>query len=163
MRKVNIADITEEKSGSPSGKFTTYDRPLNDALGADSRSMDLNKRWPFDVELTRVPPGAHNYPFHTHSNLYEFYIIISGTPTVRHKDGTTEAKAGDAFMFIPGEPHHMINNSTEDVVYYCIADNPLNDHVYYNDSDKWLVRVPEKRQLIRGTPFQEYYDGEVGA
>src|ERR1700744_248059 len=101
MRKANVADIQEEKSTSPKGKFCVFDRPLNDALGADSRSMDLTKRWPFDVELTRMPPGAINYPFHMHANAYEFYIVVSGTPTSRHKDGTTEAQPGDFFMFVP--------------------------------------------------------------
>jgi uncharacterized cupin superfamily protein len=163
MRIANIADIKEEKSGSPSGKFCTIDRPLNEAIGGDSRSTDLNKRWPFDVELTRIPAGATNYPFHSHANLYEFYLIVSGRPTVRHKDGTTEAKPGDFFMCEPGEPHHMINNTSEDVLYYCIADNPTNDHVYYNDSDKWLVRIPQKRMLIRGKQVEDYYDGEAGA
>jgi uncharacterized cupin superfamily protein len=95
--------------------------------------------------------------------MYEFYLIVSGTPTVRHKDGTTEAKAGDYFMFAPGEPHQMINNGKDDVVYYCIADNPISDHAYYPDTDKWLVRVPEKRVLIKGKRIEDYYEGESGA
>jgi uncharacterized cupin superfamily protein len=159
MRKANISEIAEEKSGSPSGKFCTIDKPLNEAIGGDSRSMDLTKRWPFDVELSRIPPGAANYPYHAHSTQWEFYIIVSGAVTVRHKDGTTESKAGDFFMFGPNEPHQLINKGTIDVAYYCIADNPIADHAYYPDSAKWLVRVPEKRLIIKGDSV-DYYAGE---
>ena len=159
MRKANIADIAEEKTVSPSGKFCIFDKPLDETIGGDSRSMDLTKRWPFSVELTRIPPGATNYPLHTHSNQHEFYLIVSGTPTVRHKDGETEAKPGDFFMFVPGEPHQMINRSSSNVTYYSVADNPLSDHVYYPDSDKWLVRVPEKRIIIKGDRV-DYYERE---
>ena len=159
MRKSNISEIAEEKSGSPSGKFCTIDKPLNAAIGGDSRSMDLTKRWPFDVELSRVPAGAANYPYHSHSTQWEFYIIVFGSATVRHKGGMTEAKAGDFFMFGPGEPHQIINNSTSDVTYYCVADNPMADHAYYPDSDKWLVRVPEQRSIIKGQRV-DYYEGE---
>jgi uncharacterized cupin superfamily protein len=159
MRKANLADIHEEKSGSPSGKFCTYDKPLNEALGGDYRSTDLMKRWPFAVELTRIPPGARNYPFHEHSNQYEFYIIVSGVGTLRHREGTSKVKPGDFFMCKPGDEHQLINDSKADLTYYCIADNPLSDHAYYPDSGKWLVRVPESRQIIKGEKV-DYYHGE---
>jgi len=159
MRKANLADIHEEESASPSGKFHTFDKPMNEAIGGDPRSMDLLKRWPFAVELTRIPPGATNYPFHMHSNQWEFYIIVSGVATVRHANGNTKAKPGDFFMFAPGEPHQMVNNSKADVTYYSIADNPVSDHAYYPNSNKWLLRIPEKRLLIKGERVS-YYTAE---
>ena len=159
MRKANLADIHEEESGSPSGKFCTFDKPMNEAIGGDPRSHDLMKRWPFAVELTRIPPGATNYPFHMHSNQWEFYIIVSGVGTVRHDNGNTKAKPGDFFMFAPGEGHQIVNNSKADVTYYSIADNPTSDHAYYPNSNKWLVRVPEKRVMIKGERVS-FYTGE---
>jgi uncharacterized cupin superfamily protein len=159
MRKANISQLAEEASGSPSGKFRTFDKPLNEALGGDSRSMDLTKRWPFDVEMTRIPPGAANYPLHTHAIQWEFYLIVTGIATVRHKDGETEVGPGDFFIFGPGEPHQMVNRGTSDVTYCCVADNPLNDHAYYPDSDKWIVRVPENRVFLKGQRV-DYYTGE---
>lgn len=159
MLKANLSDIPEEKSGSPSGKFCTIDKPLMPSIGADFRSMDLMKRGPFDVEMSTIPPGAANYPFHCHSNMFEFYIILSGNPIVRHKDGETQAAAGDFFLFKPGEPHQMINRTAENVTYYCVADNPINDHVYYPDSDKYMVRLPTPRQVLKGSQV-DYYAGE---
>jgi len=159
MLKANVSKIPEEKSVSPTGKFCSNDRDLNAAIGGDWRSMDLTKRWPFAVEMTTIPAGKANYPFHSHSTQYEFYLIVSGDAIVRHKDGQTEAAAGDFFMFGPGEPHQILAGSADDVTYYCVADNPINDHAYYPDSDKYLVRLPGPRQLVKGQPV-DYYSGE---
>ena len=52
----------------------------------------------------------------------------------------------------------MINNGTEDLVIYVIADNPIGESCHYPDSNKWLVRSPERR-LIRGEAL-DYFDGE---
>src|SRR6266496_2142299 len=57
----------------------------------------------------------------------EFYHVISGSGVVRHKDGTTPIEAGDAFIFKPGEPHQITNDTTEDMILYVVADNPKLD------------------------------------
>jgi uncharacterized cupin superfamily protein len=77
---------------------------------------------------------------------------------VRHKDGTTVIEAGDAFLFEPGEPHQLINDGSEDLVLYVVADNPIGESCHYPDSGKWLVRSPARR-LIRSEDL-DYYDGE---
>lgn len=85
--------------------------------------------------------------------------MISGRGTVRHKDGTTAIEAGDAFIFGPDEPHQLINSdSGSDLVLYVVADNPMGESCHYPDSQKWLVRSPERR-FIRSDAL-EYYDGE---
>jgi uncharacterized cupin superfamily protein len=159
MLKANISEIPEYPWSSPSGKFRTVDKPLNEAIGGDSKSMDLTKRWPFEVEITTIPPGSANYPYHAHSTQYEFYIILSGTAVVRHGGGETEVRAGDFFKFGPGEPHQIINRGTENVIYYSVADNPVGDHAYQPDSGKYIVRMPEPRTLIKGIPA-DYFEGE---
>jgi uncharacterized cupin superfamily protein len=85
------------------------------------------------------------------------YHVLSGRGLVRHKDGTTEIASGDAFLFRPGEPHQLIAGD-EDLVYLIVADNPIGESCYYPDSDKWLVRSPERR-LMRGEAL-DYLDGE---
>ncbi len=57
-----------------------------------------------------------------------------------------------------GEPHQLINDGTEDMIVYVIADNPIGESCHYPDSGKWLVRSPERR-LIRSEAL-EYFDGE---
>jgi uncharacterized cupin superfamily protein len=116
------------------------------------------ERHPFDVEILRVPPGKSAYPYHSHSAQWEFYHVLSGTGIVRHKDGTSAIIAGDAFLFPPGEPHQLSNDSPHNLVLFVIADNPIGESCHYPDSNKWLVRSPE-RKLIRSEGL-EYHDGE---
>jgi uncharacterized cupin superfamily protein len=158
MRKVNTQNIAEVTWSSPKGKFAGAGLEISEELGRRPQSTDLNERHPFDVEITRIPPGKTNCPYHSHSAQWEFYHVISGKGTVRHKDGTTPIELGDAFLFKPGEPHQLINDGTQDLVLYVVADNPIGESCHYPDSGKWLVRSPESR-LIRSEGL-EYYDGE---
>jgi uncharacterized cupin superfamily protein len=158
MRKVNTNQMAEDSWSSPKGKFAGTGKQVSEALGRKPRSMDLMERHPFDVEILRVPPGKTPYPYHSHSVQWEFYHVIAGNGLVRHRDGTTSIEPGDAFIFPPDQPHQLINDGTEDLVVYVIADNPFGESNYYPDSNKWSVRSPERR-VIRSEAL-EYYDGE---
>jgi uncharacterized cupin superfamily protein len=158
MRKINTKDLPELTWSSPKGKFGGAGKEVSEALGRKPDSMDLNDRHPFDVEISRIPPGKRACPYHSHSAQWEFYHIISGQGSVRHREGTTPVETGDAFIFPPGEPHEIINNSGEDLIMYVVADNPIGESCHYPDSQKWLVRSPERR-LMRGDA-RDYYDGE---
>lgn len=158
MRKVNTNQLAELAWSSPKGKYVGAGKQVSEALGRKPLSTDLMERHPFDVEIKRIPPGKAPYPFHSHAAQWEFYHVISGQGTVRHKDGTTPIEPGDAFIFKPGEPHQITNTGTEDLFVYVVADNPLGESCHYPDSQKWLVRSPERR-LIRCNPL-DYYDGE---
>jgi uncharacterized cupin superfamily protein len=158
MLKVNSNELPEEDWTSPKGKFTGSSRAISEALGRKPKSMDLNERHPFDVEILRILPGRIPYPYHSHSAQWEFYHVISGSGQVRHEGGTTPIVAGDAFVFKPGEPHQLINDGAEDLLIYVIADNPIGESCHYPDSQKWLVRSPDRR-LVRDEA-QDYYDGE---
>ena len=158
MNKVNTNDVPEETWTSPKGRFSVADRNLSIALGREPKSTDLLKRHPFDVAITRVPAGKTAFPYHSHSAQWEFYHVVSGTGTVRHKDGRTPVGPGDAFFFEPGSPHTIESGQGEDLVFYVVADNPLGESCHYPDSGKWLVRSPESR-LIRSEGL-DYLDGE---
>jgi len=158
MRKVNTKDIAEVTWSSPKGKFAGAGKEVSEALGRKPQSTELKERHPFDVEILRVPPGKSAYPYHSHSAQWEFYHVISGQGVVRHKEGKTAVEAGDAFVFAPDEPHQLTNDSSEDLLVYVVADNPMGESCHFPDSRKWLVRSPERR-LIRSEAV-EYYDGE---
>ncbi|MBV8639341.1 MAG: cupin domain-containing protein, partial [Candidatus Eremiobacteraeota bacterium] len=119
---------------------------------------DFMQRHPFDVELLRVPPGAKPYPYHAHSTQWEFYIVVSGTGVSRDDEGKTPIGPGDALLYKPGEAHQFINDGDEDLLVYVIANNPFNDTAYYPDSQKWSVKIPQRR-LLRGENL-DYFDGE---
>lgn len=158
MLKVNTITLEEIPWSSPMGKFQGAGKEVSEALGRKPQSMDLNERHPFDVEILRIPAGQTPYPYHSHSAQWEFYHVISGTGTVRHQNGTTRIETGDAFLFKPGEPHQLINDSAGDLVLYVVADNPVGECHYYPDSSKWGVPIPQ-RTLLRGE-VPDYFDGE---
>lgn len=161
MRKVNINDIKEDPWQSPGGKYAVSFKGISEALGREPASLDLSKRHPFDLEWSRVPPGKSNFPYHAHSAQWEFYLVVSGTGTVRHDHGVTQVTAGDAFIFGPNEPHQLINSGQQDFIYYVIADNPIGESAYYPDSGKWKVNKSSAadRVVIKG-PETDYFDGE---
>ena len=158
MLKINMRDIPEETWSSPKGKYGGASKEVSVALGRNPLSTDLNERHPFDVEISRLPPGMSICPYHAHSAQWEFYHVLSGKGIARHQDGTTPIEAGDAFIFQPNQPHQLTNDGSEDLVLLIVADNPIGESCYYPDSAKWLVRSPEPR-LIRSDAL-DYYDSE---
>ncbi|MGB8518810.1 MAG: cupin domain-containing protein [Candidatus Tumulicola sp.] len=158
MRKVNTNEMTPERWSSPKGTMAGEGLEISVALGRDPTSTDLEQRHPFDVELARVPPGKVPYPYHSHSAQWEFYHVVSGTGSVRHDDGVTAIEAGDAFLFKPGQAHQIVNDGADDLVFYCVADNPIGESCHYPDSEKWLVRSPQRR--IMRSESLDYFDGE---
>lgn len=99
MRRVNLKDLEEYTWTSPKREFGGARKGLCEALGGKSSSTDWKERYPFDVELLRLTPGQTPYPYHSHSAQWEFYHVMSGKGSVRHKDGSTVIEAGDAFFF----------------------------------------------------------------
>jgi uncharacterized cupin superfamily protein len=158
MRKVNTNHIEELTWSSPKGKFVGAGREISEALGRDPKSTDIMKRHPFDVEILRVPSGKAPYPYHSHSAQWEFYHVISGKGSVRHADGTDTIEAGDAFIFPPREPHQIVNDGSEDLFMYVVADNPIGESHYFPDSKKHAVGLPE-RKVMRSDSL-DYFDGE---
>ncbi len=158
MKIVNIADIKPETSTSPGGTYSGSFQGLSLALGRKEGSTDLRKRHPFDVEITRIPAGKKLCPFHSHSAQWEFYTVTSGSGFVRHADGETAIATGDTFIFEPGQPHQLRAADDADLTILIVADNPIGESCHYPDSDKWLVRSPERR-LIRSEALN-YFDGE---
>jgi uncharacterized cupin superfamily protein len=158
MHKVNTRDIAPESWASPKGRFASVDQEISVALGRKPLSTDLAERHPFDVEICRIPPGKAACPFHSHSAQFEFYHVLSGHGQARDTAGLTPIGPGDAFLFKPGEPHQLLNDSTDDLVVYIVADNPIGESCHYPDSGKWMVRSPERR-VIASAPL-DYLEGE---
>jgi uncharacterized cupin superfamily protein len=158
MRKINTKDIAEDSWTSPNGKFAGFGKSVSIALGRKEVSTDLQDRHPFDLEILRVAPGQTPYVYHSHSAQWELYHVLSGKGSVRHDEGTTPIESGDAFIFKPGEPHQLMNNGDIDLVLLVIADNPIGESGHYPDSEKWIVRSPERRIMRSGS--LDYFDGE---
>ncbi|HEY7217738.1 MAG TPA: cupin domain-containing protein [Candidatus Binatia bacterium] len=157
MKKINSDQLEELVWKSPKGNFVGAGRDVSEALGWDPQG-DARARHPFAIEILRIPPGQTPYPYHSHSAQWEFYHVISGRGQVRDESGRTPVESGDAFIFGPGEAHQLFNDGNEDLLMYVVADNPVGESGFYPDSNKWIVRSPERR-LFRGEAL-DYFDGE---
>jgi uncharacterized cupin superfamily protein len=158
MKKVNLRDIPQTTKTSPKGRFARSVADVSIALGRRPESTELNERHPFDVQICRIPPGVSRCPYHSHTAQWEYFQVISGSGTVRHKDGVAKIERDDVFLFAPEEPHQLINNGSEVLVLLIVADNPIGDACYYPDSKKWQV-LARSDQFLRSAPV-DYYDGE---
>ena len=92
MRKVNLDHVKELERQSPKGKYHSHYKEISIALGRERDSLDLAKRHPFDLMLTRIPPGASFCPYHSESAQFEFYLVVSG----RGRCATKAARAKSA-------------------------------------------------------------------
>src|ERR1700722_18520798 len=127
MKLVKDSDLKWTEQRSPRGRFHLFRRHISEALGAPRDAGVAGGGHPFDVEMTRLPPGAANFPFHAHAAQWEFYIILSGSGELRAGDSTVQVKPGDTMICPPGEAHQLKNIGDVDLVYYVIADNPPAD------------------------------------
>ena len=160
MRKVNLKDVEWQERQSPKGKFHRFMKNISVALGREPESLDLAKRWPFDLALVAIPKGKMLCPYHSHSAESEHYLVLSGKGKVRDKDGWTEVGAGDAFFFGPGEAHTLANAGEEDFLYYVIADNPRGDMCHYPDSGKFAVWKEGNEEVMVKATEADYFEGE---
>jgi uncharacterized cupin superfamily protein len=146
MTKVNTTTMLEEE-GLIGSKYGAIGKDVSIAQGRKGDSTDLMQRHPFDVEISRIPPGRTNTLFHAHGAQWEFYHVIEGKGKVRDDTGLTSIETGDAFLFRPGEAHQIINDSGADLVVYVVADNPISESIYLPDEQKWIVRSPTMQKV----------------
>ena len=158
MRILNESDVPEEHRLSPKGRYELHRRHISLALGGIRDTGAWGGGHPFDVELARLPPGKRNYPAHSHAAQTEYYLIISGSGTVRDGAGTDQPiRAGDHFIVPPGEAHQIHNSGDTDLVYYVIADHHRAEVTTYPATGKRQIK-PEMRIVTLADA--SYYDGE---
>jgi uncharacterized cupin superfamily protein len=151
------SEIPWAEQSSPGGKFRIFRRHISEALGAPREVDAAGGGHPFEVELAKLPPGATNFPFHSHAAQWEVYIVLSGSGELRAGENVKQIAAGDSFVCPPGEAHQLKNTGSEDLLYYVIANNSPADVIYYPDSDKWLIKP---QRLVFKAEEIDYYAGE---
>jgi len=102
-------------------------RPLGDHFGIKN----------FGVNLTRLEPGAVSSLRHCHTVQDEFLYVLSGHPTLITNSGESELVPGMCVGFPAGngDAHHLLNRTTEDVVYLEVGDRNPGDSGSYPDDD----------------------------
>jgi uncharacterized cupin superfamily protein len=111
-------------------------RPLGDLFGLTN----------FGVNLTRLAPGAYSALRHAHSKQDELVYILQGSPTLITDAGETILTPGmcAGFKAGTGDAHHLINRTTEDVVYLEMGDRAPADEGIYPDDDIQAASIDGK-------------------
>lgn len=53
---------------------------------------------------------------HVHENMYEVYLVESGTGLIKVDGKVSQLKSGDCVVTEPGEAHEFINTGKEDLI-----------------------------------------------
>jgi uncharacterized cupin superfamily protein len=101
--------------------------PLGDLFGLSN----------FGVNLTRLAPGAVSALRHAHTKQDEFVYILQGRPTLHTDEGHTLLAPGmcAGFKAGTGNGHHLVNNTSGEVVYLEVGDRTPGDEGTYPDDD----------------------------
>lgn len=121
--------------------------PLGDLFGLTN----------FGVNLTRLAPGGMSALRHAHAKQDEFVYILEGHPTLRTDEGATKLSPGmcAGFKAGTGNAHHLVNETTGDVVYLEIGDRLPGDGATYPDDDLKVTSAGGKWNVTHkdGTPY----------
>jgi uncharacterized cupin superfamily protein len=100
----------------------------------------------FGVNLTRLAPNAISALRHAHSKQDEFVYILQGCPTLHTDEGRTRLSPGmcAAFRAGTGNGHHLINETSEEVIYLEVGDRTSGDEGSYPDDDLTAVLTEGK-------------------
>jgi len=158
MKMINESDVPMESRKSPKGAYELSRKHISLALGGKKDQGTWAGGHPFDIELSRLPVGKKNFPFHSHAAQWEHYIFVSGTGRfLDHEKNWYEVKSGDHIVCMPGEAHLLENNGKEELVYYVVSDHHPADITTYPNTNKRHLK-PEYR--IVETTESDYYRNE---
>lgn len=140
-------------------KPSAYPEPFASSMsGREKRALgDLFGLTNFGVHLTRLAPNAVSSLRHAHTKQDEFIYILQGHPTLHTDEGCTQLSPGmcAGFKAGTGNGHHLINETTEEVVYLEVGDRTAGDEGIYPDDDLKALLVDGKWQFVHkdGKPY----------
>ena len=154
---INLADV-EFDDVEHNGYFTSRRALFSASIGA--RLLGYN--------LTELPPGKAQCPFHAHRLEEEVFIILEGEGELRFGDQRYPLKPQDVVACPTGGPevaHQIINTGSVTLRYLALSNNSDVEICEYPDSDKIGVTAntlgaPRLRGLHHRQAAVDYYDGE---
>jgi uncharacterized cupin superfamily protein len=139
------------------GLYTSRRALFSAAIGA--RKLGYN--------LTVLPPGKAQCPFHSHRNEEEMFLILEGEGELRFGDRRYPLRRHDVVACPPGGPevaHQIINTGRTELRYLAVSNNEPVEVCEYPDSGKVGVFAEAAgtrlRKLFRAETDVDYYDRE---
>ena len=144
---------------APRAKRSNYPEPFASRVaGREKRQLgDVFGLKNFGVNLTRLEPGAMSALRHTHTRQDEFVYILQGSAVLITDAGETPLGQGMCAGFRAGDAnaHHLVNRTSEEVVYLEVGDRTPGDEASYPDDDLKAVLAEGAWRFTRkdGTPY----------
>lgn len=153
---INIEDVPFDDI-EENGIYTSSRAQISDKIGA--RDLGYN--------LTVLPPGKVQCPFHSHRGEEEMFVILEGEGELRFGDRRYKIRRHDVIACPTGGPevaHQIINTGTVTMRYLALSTRRPIDICEYPDSGKIAVScdmpAPELHKMFRTETTVPYYDRE---
>ncbi len=142
------------------GIYTSSRATIGEHIGA--RNLGYN--------LTVLPPGKVQCPFHSHHGEEEMFLILEGEGELRFGDTRYPLRPHDVIACPPGGPevaHQIINTGTTTMRYLSLSTLVEVEACEYPDSGKVLIVAGKRgdrglRKMFRAEGTVDYYDREPG-
>ena len=152
-------DEAEFDDVEENGLYTSSRASISGRIGA--RDLGYN--------LTILPPGKAQCPFHSHRGEEEMFFILDGEGEVRFGDERYPIRRHDVIACPTGGPevaHQIINTGATTMRYLAVSTLVDIEACEYPDSRKVLIVTgkpgePGLRKMFRTENVVEYYDREA--
>ena len=129
---------------------------LTKSLGQAAGSQKLY------VNIDRVPPAGYSTKYHSHSQQEEFFMILSGTGTLRLNDEMIAVSKDDFISKPAGEmiAHTFYNSGSEDLVILDVGTVEKEDTCYYPDEDVYMQKSNGDRRVFKGNSLDKIWTSD---
>lgn len=154
---INLDDV-EFTDIEENGYYTSRRAQFSAGIGA--RKLGYN--------LTVLPPGKAQCPFHSHRGEEEMFLILEGEGELRFGHQRHRIRKHDVIACPTGGPelaHQIINTGSVEMRYLALSNLVDIESCEYPDSNKvgiWANEpgTPALRKMFRADTGVEYYDRE---
>jgi uncharacterized cupin superfamily protein len=159
VKPIMNLDAVEFDDVEENGRYTSSRGQISDHIGA--KKLGYN--------LTVLPPGKVQCPFHNHHGEEEMFLILEGEGELRFGDQRYPIRKHDVIACPPGGPevaHQIINTGKTTMRYLALSNLVEIEACEYPDSNKVMIaagRSGERgmRKMFRSEGTVEYYDRET--
>jgi uncharacterized cupin superfamily protein len=123
---------------------------------------EISKSKYLHFDIKSLFPGKFSYPYHSHRNAEELFVILEGEATLRSQKGYQTISKGDIIFFEEGPlgAHQLYNHSDDPLTYLDLRTKANIDVCEYPDSGK--INILPAFDIFEQGSKVSYYTGEEG-
>jgi len=123
---------------------------------------EISKSKYLHFDIKSLFPGKFSFPYHSHRNAEELFVILEGEGILRSQEGYQTILKGDILFFEEGSTgaHQLYNHGKEPLVYLDLRTKANIDVCDYPDSGK--INILPELDIFKKDSKVSYYTGEQG-